>query len=233
MSPSLNLARAVSVEQLLQRLHADLARLGGLAETQVADSVRAVTNRDVGLAHAVVARDGRLDDLQRQVERQSAEVLMRGQPLALDVRRAVGAIKLASSLERTGDLARNIAKRAVALSTHDALPSPTRSLQRMGVMVAGRFRDVLDAYIARDLDRAMTVWSRDEEVDEHYNSLVRELQAVMTADPSTVAPGVHMLMVAKNLERIGDHATGVAELLHYEITGEDPAAPRPMGVYAI
>lgn len=229
----LNLAPAVTAEQLLHRLHADLARLGGLAETQVADAVRVVATRDVALGHAVVARDARLDDLQRQIERQSAELLMRGQPLALDVRRAVGAIKLAMGLERTGDLARNIARRGVALAAYELLPAPTRSLQRMGALVAARTRDVLDAYLARDLDRAMGVWSRDEEVDEHHNSLVRELLAAMSADPAAVAPGAHMLMVSKTLERIGDHATGVAELLHYEITGEDPATPRPMGVYAL
>ena len=215
------------------RLAADVARLCGRAEAQVADAVRVVTGRDVGLAHAVVARDAGIDALQREIDRNAVALLTAGQPLALDVRRAIGAVKLATSLERVGDLCRNIAKRGLVLAEHDPLPGPLRSVNRMGALVAARTREVLDAYVQRDLERAMTVWRGDAEIDEHYNSAVRELLATMAANGDAVPPAAQLLLVIKNLERIGDHMTGVAELAHFEIVGEEPTAPRPMAVYAL
>lgn len=216
-----------------QRLNVDIARLCGRAEAQVADAVQVVAGRDVALAHAVVARDAGIDALQRAVEANAVALLSGGQPLALDVRRAVGAVKLATALERVGDLCRNIAKRGLVLAEHEPLPGPARSAARMGGLVAGRMREVLDAYVARDLDRAMSVWRRDAEIDEHYNSAVRELLTTMAAAPAAVPAGAQLLLVVKNLERIGDHATGVAELAHFEISGTEPPTPRPMALYAL
>jgi phosphate transport system protein len=208
-------------------LVAEVARLGGLAEAQIADCVDAVTRRDVPLAQTVVAGDRRLDVLQAEIERKAIELIATQQPSGRPLRRIVAALKIASNLERCGDLARNIAKRSLVLSESDPMIPPIRSIDRMGRLVASRLKEVLDAYSASELDKAAAVWARDEEVDEHYNSLFRELLTYMMGDPRTITPGAHLLFIAKNLERIGDHATNIAEIIHFEITGEDMQGERP------
>ena len=213
----------------LSQLQAEVARMGGLAEAQVNDAVDCVARRDVMLAEAVIARDEKLDALQREVEKRVIRLIALRQPVAKDLRRAVAAMKLAHSLERTGDLARNIAKRAIVLAASDPMAALTRSIERMGRLVAHRTKDVLDAYTTSDVERALMVWSRDEEVDEHYNSIFRELLTYMMEDPRTITACTHLLFIAKNLERIGDHATNVAEIIHYAATGEEIADERPKG----
>jgi phosphate transport system protein len=212
---------------LIEPLVAEVARLGGLAESQIADSVDAVTRRDVPMAQAVVARDRKLDVLQADIERKAIELIATRQPVGRQLRRTVAGMKIAGNLERCGDLARNIAKRTLVLSESEPLTPVTRSIDRMGRLVGSRLKDVLDAYTASDLAKAAAVWSRDEEVDEHYNSLFRELLTYMMGDPRTITPGAHLLFIAKNLERIGDHATNIAEIIHFEITGEDTMGERP------
>ena len=211
----------------LDPLVAEVARLGGLAEAQIADCVDAITRRDVPLAQKVVARDIKLDALQADIERRAIDLIATRQPVGRQLRRTVAAMKIAVNLERCGDLARNIAKRSVVLSESEPLTPLTRSVDRMGRLVASRLKDVLDAYTASELDKAQAVWARDEEVDEHYNSLFRELLTYMMGDPRTITPGAHLLFVAKNLERIGDHATTIAEIIHFEITGEEMTGERP------
>jgi phosphate transport system protein len=211
----------------LNQLQAEIARMGGIAEAQVNDAIDCVARRDVALAEAVIARDEKLDDLQRDIERRVIRLIALRQPMAKDLRRAVSAMKLAHSLERTGDLARNIAKRAIIIAAAEPITPLTRSIERMGRLVAGRTKEVLDAYTTSDLDRAMAVWSHDEEVDEHYNSLFRELLTYMMGDPRMISACAHLLFVAKNLERIGDHATNVAEIIHYEVTGHEIGEERP------
>src|SRR3984957_19314036 len=212
---------------LVEPLVAEVARLGGLAEAQIADCLDAITRRDVALAHAVVARDPKLDALQADIERRAIELIATRQPVGRELRRTVAAFKIAMNLERCGDLARNIAKRSLILSESEPLTPLTRSIERLGRLVAGRLKEGLDAYTASELEKAAGVWARDEEVDEHYNSLFRELLTYMMGDPRTIAPGAHLLFVAKNLERIGDHATNIAEIIHFEITGEDMIGERP------
>jgi phosphate transport system protein len=211
----------------LSHLAAEIARLGGLAEAQVADAVESVARRDVALAQAVVQRDAKLDALQREIERNTIRFIAERQPTGAQLRKAVAAMKMSLSLERTGDLAKNIAKRALVLATAEPIMPLTRSIERMGKLVAGRLKDVLDAYTASELDRALDVWSRDDEVDEHYNSLFRELLTYMMSDVRTINSCTHLLFMAKNLERIGDHATNLAEIIHYELTGEEMAEDRP------
>ena len=212
---------------ITEALVAEVARLGGLAEAQIADCVDAVSRRDVPLAQAVVARDRRLDALQADIERKAIELIAARQPVGRALRRTVAALKIAINLERCGDLARNIAKRSLVLSESEPLTPLTRSIERMGRLVASRVKEVLDAYTAGDLEKAAGVWARDEEVDEHYNSLFRELLTYMMGDPRTITPGAHLLFIAKNLERIGDHATNIAEIIHFEMTGEDMFGERP------
>jgi phosphate transport system protein len=134
---------------------------------------------------------------------------------------------VANNLERVGDLAKNIAKRTLVIIESDPLTPLTRSIERMGKLVLNRLTTVLDAYSRSDLERALAVWSQDDEVDEHYNSLFRELVTYMMGDPRTITASAHMLFVAKNLERIGDHATNIAEIVHYQVTGDEMIDPRP------
>ncbi|MDO9338436.1 MAG: phosphate signaling complex protein PhoU [Caulobacteraceae bacterium] len=218
-----------SYEEELNHLTAEVARMGGLAEAQVADSISAFARRDVALATSVVERDTRLDALEAEIERAAIRLIALRQPMAVDLRRTVAAIKISSNLERCGDLAKNIAKRSLILAEIDNSGPVTRSIERMGKLVSSRLKDVLDAYTASELSAATSVWSRDDEVDEHYESLFRELLTYMMGDPRTITPGAHLLFVAKNLERIGDHATNIAEIVHYEITGAELTDQRPKG----
>src|SRR5665213_3658456 len=213
----------------LNHLSAEVARMGGLAEAEVADAIDTVTRRDLSLAQSVIERDIKLDGLIAEIERKAIRMIALRQPVAQDLRRTVGAMKIAGNLERCGDLAKNIAKRGVVLAESEPITPLTRSIDRMGRLVAGRLREVLDAYTGGELERAISVWTRDDEVDEHYNSLFRELLTYMMGDPRTIAACAHLLFIAKNLERIGDHATNIAEIVHYEITGEEMPTERPKG----
>lgn len=211
----------------LNQLTAEVARMGGLAEAQVADAVESVARRDVALARAVVERDVKLDAMHRDIEKKAIRLIALRQPVASDLRKALSAMKLAVDLERTGDLAKNIGKRALILADAEPLQPLTRSIERMGRLVSTRLRDVLDAYTAAEVDRALAVWGTDDEVDEHYNALFRELLTYMMGDPRMISSCTHLLFMAKNLERIGDHATNIAETIHYEITGDDMIGERP------
>jgi phosphate transport system protein len=212
---------------LVEPLVAEVARLGGLAEAQVADCVDAVTRRDVPLAQSVISRDAKLDALQADIERRAIELIATQQPVGRQLRRTVAALKIAMNLERCGDLARNIAKRSLVLSESEPMTPLTRSVERMGRLAAVRLKEVLDAYSAGAVEKAAAVWIRDEEVDDHYNSLFRELLTYMMGDPRMITPGAHLLFIAKNLERIGDHATNIAEIIHFEVTGEEMVGERP------
>jgi phosphate transport system protein len=216
-----------SYEDELNSLAAECVRMGGLTEAQVADAVSGVVKRNQELAASVVVRDDKLDEAERDIERKTIRLIALRQPVADDLRRAVAAMKVANNLERCGDLAKNIAKRTLVIIESDPLTPLTRSIERMGKLVLGRLSSVIDAYSRSDLERALAVWSQDDEVDEHYNSLFRELLTYMMGDPRTITACAHMLFVAKNLERIGDHATNIAEIVHYEITGAEMIGGRP------
>jgi phosphate transport system protein len=214
-----------SFDEELDKLSAECARMGGLTEAQVADALSAVVKRNIDLATNVVTRDDRLDVAEREIERRAIRLIALRQPMADDLRRTVAAMKVANNLERCGDLAKNIAKRTLVIVETDPMTPLTRSIDRMGKLVLTRLSTVLDAYARQDLERALAVWSQDEDVDEHYNAMFRELLTYMMGDPRTITPCAHLLFVAKNLERIGDHATNIAEIVHYQITGEDMIAP--------
>ena len=211
----------------LAQLKAEVTRLGGLAEAQLNGAIDAVAKRDVSLAQTIVARDDRLDTLQRDIEKKAVRLIALRQPVAQDLRRTVGAMKMGWSLERTGDMAKNIAKRALVIAEVEPIIPLTRSIERMGRLVSSRLKDALDAYTTGDDARAMHIWSSDDEVDEHYNSLFRELLTYMMSDPRTIGACAHLLFIGKNLERIGDHATNIAEIIHYEATGEEILGDRP------
>jgi phosphate transport system protein len=216
-----------SCQAELRQLVAEVIRMGGLAEAQVTDAVDAVVRRDVPLAQALIIRDLRLDSYQREIERRALALISEHNPGEADLRRAISTLKLAMNLERCGDLARNIAKRSLVLSAGQPVLPLTGAIERMGRLVSARLREVLDAYAASEMEPALDVWRRDGEVDVHYESLFRELLNMMASEPGSVAAGAHLLFIAKNLERIGDHATNIAEILHFQMTGEELQGDRP------
>jgi len=211
----------------LDAITAELARMGGLAEAEVVDSLRAIARRDITLAQAVIGRDAGLDALELDIERKSIRLIALRQPVADDLRRTVAAMKISMNLERIGDLAKNVAKRAIVIAQSEPVTPLTSSIERMGELVVARLKDLLDAVASREVDQAVAVWRTDHEVDEHYDAIFRELLTYMMGDPRTITACAHLLFVAKNLERIGDHATNIAEILHYEITGVELTEERP------
>jgi phosphate transport system protein len=212
--------------EALDQLSSELVRLGGFAEAQLNDSLSAIARRDTGLANSVIERDAKLDVLHRDIEKRAVKILALRQPMANDLREVLSAWRIANELERVGDLAKSIAKRTLILNQSDPIQL-TRSVDRMGRLVAQQLTQVLDAYGKRDEKPALEVWLHDEDIDAHYNSLFRELLTFMMEDPRTITPCAHLLFVAKNLERVGDHSTNIAEIVHYLVTGQDIDAERP------
>jgi len=210
----------------LEALATSVAQMGGLAEAQLADAIDAIAKRDSALAETTIAGDPRIDQLQQQVEDQSLKLLALRQPMAVDLRETLAAIKIASELERIGDLAKNIAKRALVLNREPPIRL-TQSLARMGRAALSQLKLVLDAYSDRDAAGAEAVWKNDGEIDEIYNSLFRELLTYMMEDPRTIGLCTHLLFVAKNIERTGDHATNIAETVYLMVTGNHLATDRP------
>jgi phosphate transport system protein len=214
-------------DQELDAITAELARMGGLAEAEVVDAIRAIAKSDVSLASSVITRDAKLDGLDKEIERRAIRLIALRQPVADDLRHTVAAMKISTNLERIGDLAKNIAKRALVIAESEPITPLTGSIERMGDLVVARLKNVLDALASGEVDQAIAVWMNDHEVDEHYDAIFRELLTYMMGDPRTITACAHLLFVAKNLERIGDHATNIAEVLHYEITGVELTDDRP------
>jgi phosphate transport system protein len=221
-----HIVKAFSEE--LEQIAAQVATMGGLAESMISDAIDAVVKRDNDLAADVIARDRQVDQMQHDLEKQVIRMLALRQPMASDLRVCISALKLVTDLERVGDLAKNIARRARDLNAVEPL-ALTKSVERMGRLVQGHLHQVLDAYSTGETDRAVGIWERDDEVDEHYNALFREMLTAMAEDSQLIGPGAHVLFVAKNLERIGDHATNIAEVVHYLVTGRELTAERPRG----
>jgi phosphate transport system protein len=211
----------------LEGLRSTIAEMGGICEQMLADAVRALVRRDEALAQVVIAGDSRLDDLQRGVEERAIMTIARRQPLAVDLRDVVSAIRISADLERIGDLAKNCAKRTLAISDGFQAQKIMVGVQNMADLVMEQLKDVLDAYAQRDLDRALDVWQRDGQIDALYTSLFRELLTYMMEDPRNISFCAHLLFYGKNIERIGDHTTNVAETIHYLVTGRSLTAERP------
>ncbi len=206
----------------LESLSAAVAKMGGLAEAQLADAIEAIGP----LAENAVGGDKRIDALQNEVEDRALKLLALRQPIAVDLRETLAAIKIASELERIGDLAKNIAKRAIVLNREQPIRL-TQSLARMGRSALSQLKLVLDSYSDRDADGAQAVWRQDGDIDEIYNSLFRELLTYMMEDPRTIGMCTHLLFVAKNIERTGDHATNIAEVVYHMVSGLHLATDRP------
>jgi len=213
----------------LQDIARMVAEMGGLAEKQVADAVDALAKRDAERARRAVALDPAIDTLQHEIEEKAVLTIARRQPMAVDLREVVSALRIASDLERVGDLAKNIGKRVMAISGDFHPQKLIRGVEHMAAMVLGQLKEVLDSYVGHDLDKALAVWKGDEEVDAMCTSLFRELLTYMMEDPRNITFCIHLMFCAKNIERMGDHATNIAETVYYMIEGRPMAEQRPKG----
>ena len=209
----------------LQELARMIAEMGGLAERQIGDALDALNRRDAELARSIVAADARIDVLQREIEEKAILTIARRQPMAVDLRDVVGALRVSNDLERIGDLAKNIAKRVEVVESELNLQKVMRGVEHMTELVLTQIKDVLDAYARRDVAKAVQVWRGDEEIDAVNNSLFRELLTYMMEDPRNIRRANSLLFVAKHLERLGDHATNVAEMVIYMVRGTDVRHP--------
>jgi len=217
-----------SFDEALNEMRALVTRLGGLTESQIAASVKALSQRDEGLARKVIASDDALDTLEDDIDDAAVRLIALRQPMAIDLREVIAALKISSDLERIGDYAANVAKRSIALDQTPPVPSAS-AIPRLARLVQNILKDTLDAYAERNAERAIDVWHRDEEVDEMYTGLFRELLTYMMEDVRNITPCTHLLFIAKNIERMGDHATNIAENIHFLVTGKRLEGGRPKG----
>jgi phosphate transport system protein len=211
----------------LQELGRKVAEMGGFVEQQISDALSALTNRDLALARHVIGADTRIDALQHEIEEKAILTLARRQPMAIDLREIIAALRVANDLERIGDYAKNIGKRVVATRAETRPLPALRGLRHMADLVLAALKHVLDAYARRDVAQALAVWRGDEAIDVVNNALFSELMADMMADPRNIAPCTHLLFCAKNIERMGDHATNIAETVYYIVEGVPLDTERP------
>ena len=211
-----------SFDEDIAQLRAVITRMGGLCESQIAESVDALMSRNAEAAQIIIENDRRLDALEAEAEALAVRIIALRAPLADDLREIVSALKIAGVLERIGDYAKNIAKRSAVVAQSQPV-GPAVIIPEMAQLVVEMIRDTLDAFVDRDPVKALALLQRDQQVDEYYNSLFRALLTFMMENPHYITPSTHLLFVAKNLERIGDHATSVAEMVYYSVTGQRPA----------
>ena len=218
-------ARAFDAD--LQELARKIAEMGSLAERQLTNAFEALAKRDTKLASSIIAADDQVDALQQDIEEKAVLTIARRQPMAVDLREIVGALRISNDLERIGDLAENVAKRVVLLTGESRINEVMLQLQRMQQLVLDQLKHVLDSYARHDVTEALGVWRKDEEVDALNNSLFRELLTYMMEDPHNISFCTHLLFCAKNIERIGDHTTNIAESVYYIVQGRPLSEERP------
>ncbi len=216
-----------SFDEELKFLANRIAAMGGHAERMVDQAVLALVNSDAGLAKKVIDDDAFLDESQREIDDKAIVVIAKRQPMADDLREIIGTIRISADLERVGDLGKNIAKRVVAVTESRQPLSLFRGLQALAELALTQLKDVLDVYATRTVERLAFMRDRDDQIDAMYTSLFRELLTYMMEDPRNITPCTHLLFCAKNIERIGDHATNIAETIYYVVTGEQMPPDRP------
>ena len=220
-------------DEELERLSATISEMGGLTESQFADSLRALRERDTEIAEKVIAEDPRVDALDEAVQEQTIRLLALRQPMAVDLRVILSSIKIAAALERIADYAKNTAKRSIVLSQTAPPASAVAGIDRLGRLVRTALKDVLDAFAHGDVVKAHDVWERDEEIDQVYTGLFRELLTYMMEDPRMITGCTHLMFMAKNIERAGDHVTNIAELVSFRTTGHGFEEARQKGSAAM
>ncbi len=213
----------------LRQIEDLVVTMGGLVETQIEEAAEVLTTRDLERGERLIASDKRVDEIEQEIDSLVVRLIALRQPTAGDLRSVLAALKVAADLERIGDYAKNIAKRTKVLAQVEPVGSSAKSIRRMCLMVRQMVKDVLDAYLTRDLASAADIRLRDEEVDQVHNNLFRALLTYMLEDPRNITPCMHLLFIAKNVERMGDHTTSVAEQITYLVTGELPDEERPKG----
>jgi phosphate transport system protein len=213
----------------LKSLDSKIAQMGGLAEQVLARAIDSLQQRDPELAARTIQQDRDIDKLEKEVEELAISIIARRQPMALDLRQIMTAIRIAGDLERIGDLGKNIAKRATAIAAESRPQQLMIGIQHIGSKAMEQVSAALDAYSQRDAEKALQVWARDKELDAIYNSIFRELLTYMMEDPRNIGLCTHLLFGAKNLERIGDHATNMAEMIHFLVKGVPITEERPKG----
>ncbi|MBY0611994.1 MAG: phosphate signaling complex protein PhoU [Beijerinckiaceae bacterium] len=218
-----------SFDTELKELDHRIAEMGGLVEKMMSDATTSMQRRDMSLARIIIDLDPKVDAMQREIEENAILTIARRQPMAVDLRDIIAAIRTASDLERIGDLSKNIAKRVIAMDSGLALPQAINGLVHMSELVLAQLKSVLDAYTGRNADLALAVWNRDGDIDALYTSLFREVLTYMMEDPRNIGFSTHLLFSAKNIERIGDHATNIAETVYFMVTGTTLPADRPKG----
>jgi len=216
-------------DEELKYLSKRIAAMGGHAERMVEQAIQALVNADPGLAQKVIRDDIVLDEGQREIDDKAIVIIAKRQPMATDLREIVGAIRISADLERIGDLGKNVAKRVVSVIDGRQPTSLFRGLEALADLALTQLKEVLDVYASRSVDRIGFVRDRDDQIDAMYTSLFRELLTYMMEDPRNITPCTHLLFCAKNIERIGDHATNIAETIYYIVTGDQMPADRPKG----
>jgi phosphate transport system protein len=214
-------------EDELKALDGKIAQMGGLAEQLLGRAIDSLEKRDPNLAEQAISQDKAIDQLDREIEELAIQIIARRQPVALDLRQILAALRISSDLERIGDLGKNIAKRAMAIAGESRPQQLMIGIGHIGSKAMEQLQNVLDAYSQRDAEKAMQVWTRDRDLDAIYNSVFRELLTYMMEDPRNIGLCTHLLFGAKNLERIGDHATNMAESIHFLVKGVSITDDRP------
>lgn len=218
-----------SFDEELNAIDTTLAEMGGMAESQLARAIEALVWRDTDLARQVIEDDMRIDLLESELDHDAIRLIALRQPMAEDLRMVITALKTSANIERIGDYAKNVAKRSITLAQTEPVGSTVHTIKRMSDLAQGLVSSVLNAYIRRDIEAADDVRRRDEEVDRLHTSLFRELLTHMMEDPHNITACTHLLFIAKNVERIGDHATNIAEYVHFMVSGEMLEDERPKG----
>ena len=216
-------------DEELKYLSRRISEMGGTAEQMVADSVRALVSTDVALAQKVISEDVILDNAERQINDKAIVTIAKRQPMAADLREIMGTIRIAAELERVGDLGKNTAKRVIAVQSSGMPRKLARGLEHLAELALMQLKEVLDVYATRSIEKAKAIRERDDEIDAIYTSLFRELLTYMMEDPRSITACMHLHFIAKNIERMGDHATGIAEQVIYLATGDLPEDTRPKG----
>ncbi len=208
-----------SFDEDLRALRSMIGQMGGLARAQIVDSVAALLSQDIEAAERVVAADPRIDDLEMEAETFAISIIARRSPLAQDLREVIAALKIGAVIERIGDYGKNIAKRVGSIS-EGKFRTANQGIEQMGRMVSDQVDDALRAFAERDPYLARAVSDEDQAIDDYYESLFHDLLGQIAEDSDNTAPATHLIFVIKNLERVGDHATNIAEMVHYSATGE-------------
>ncbi|MBY3246155.1 phosphate signaling complex protein PhoU [Rhizobium laguerreae] len=211
----------------LKFLSRRISEMGGMAEQMVSDAVRALVSGDAGLAQKVISDDVIMDNSEREIGEKAIVTIARRQPMASDLREIMGSIRIAADLERVGDLGKNTAKRVIAVQAAGVPRKLARGLEHLSELALLQLKEVLDVYTSRSPEKAEAIRQRDEEIDAMYTSLFREMLTYMMEDPRNITSCTHLLFCAKNIERIGDHATNIAETIYYMATGSQPEGDRP------